>query len=119
MAWTVLVTARAFGVSGKAAQEMLEAAGCRVVIAPEPGPLPEDVLIPQLQDCEAVIASSDPYTARLFAECPSLKVVSRCGVGIDSVDLAAAAAAGVVVTNTPGAMTEAVADYTFALMLGI
>ena len=49
--------------------------------------------------------------------CPDLCVVSRCGVGIDSVDLAAATEAGVLVTNTPGAMTDAVADYTFALLL--
>src|SRR5438093_1370416 len=109
MTWTVLVTARAFWVSGKAAQEMLGAAGCRVVRSPQAGPLPEDDLIASLQDCDAVIASSDPYTARVFAACPKLKIVSRCGVGIDSVDMATAAHAGVVATNTPGAMTEAVA----------
>ena len=51
--------------------------------------------------------------------CPELQVVSRCGVGIDSVDLKAATEAGVIVTNTPGAMTDAVADYTFALMLSL
>ncbi|MCW3096848.1 MAG: D-isomer specific 2-hydroxyacid dehydrogenase [Chthonomonadaceae bacterium] len=72
-----------------------------------------------LQGCDTVIASSEPYNARVFAACPQLKLVARCGVGTDAVDMAAAAEAGVVVTNTPGAMTEAVADYTFALMLGI
>lgn len=119
MAWRVLVTARAFWVSGQEAQAALDAAGCETIRSPKAGPIPIPEMIPLLQHCDAVIASSDPYTAELFAACPQLKVVSRCGVGFDSVDLAAATEAGVIATNTPGAMTEAVADYTFALMLGI
>ena len=119
MSWKVLVTARAFWVSGEAAEAQLKAAGCEVVRSPRPGPLPEEELIALLQDCDAVIGSSDPYTARVFAECPRLKIVARCGVGVDSVDMHAAALAGVVATNTPGAMTEAVADFTFALMLSL
>ena len=119
MAWKVLTSARAFWVSGQAAQTALEAAGCEVVPSLRPGPYSEEDSIPMLQGYDAVIASSEPYNARVFAACPQLKLVARCGVGTDAVDMAAAAAAGVVVTNTPGAMTEAVADYTFALMLGI
>jgi phosphoglycerate dehydrogenase-like enzyme len=48
-----------------------------------------------------------------------LKIISRCGVGYDSIDVAAATECGVVVTITPGAMTEAVADYTFGLILAV
>ncbi len=118
MAWKVLVTARAFWTSGPEPVELLHSAGCEVVRC-EPGPLPEDELIAQLAGCDAVIASSDPYTERVFAACPQLKVVSRCGVGVDSVDLKAATAAGVAATNTPGAMAEAVADYTFGLLLSL
>ena len=119
MGWRTLVTARAFWVSGQDANAALERAGCEVVRSPEAGPVPEDQLIGLLRDCDAIIGSSDPYTARLFESCPGLKIVSRCGVGIDSVDLPAATEAGVIVTNTPGAMTDAVGDYTFALILGI
>ncbi len=119
MGWKVLVTARAVWVSGQAAMSALEAAGCQVVRSPQAGPLPEEMLIEQLAGCDAVVGSSDPYTPTVFRACPQLKVVSRCGVGIDSVDLAGATEAGIVVTNTPGAMTEAVADYTFALLLGL
>lgn len=119
MTWRVLSTARAFWVSGEAAEASLKAAGCEVVQSPRPGPIPEDELIQLLQDCDAVIASSDPYTARVFHECERLKLVARCGVGTDSVDMDAAARSGVVVTNTPGAMSEAVADFTFGLMLSI
>lgn len=119
MTWKVLVTARAFWVSGQEARAALEAAGCEVMNSPKAGPVPEEELIGLLQGCQGVVASSDPYTAKVFAACPELKVVSRCGVGTDSVDFPAATEAGVVVTNTPGAMTEAVADYTFGLMLAV
>jgi phosphoglycerate dehydrogenase-like enzyme len=119
MSWRVLVTARAFWANGSAATDLLVSAGCEVVHSAVAGPVPESDLIAQLSDRDAVIASSDPYTERVFTECPRLKLVSRCGVGIDSVDLKAATEAGVVATNTPGAMTEAVADYTFGLLLSL
>ena len=54
MAWKVLVTARAFWVSGQAANEMLLSAGCEVVRSPQAGPLPEEELILQLRGCDAV-----------------------------------------------------------------
>jgi D-3-phosphoglycerate dehydrogenase / 2-oxoglutarate reductase len=119
MGWKVLVTARAVWVSGQEAEAAMRAAGCEVVRSSRAGPLTEDELIAALQGCQAVIGSSDPYNARVFAACPELKIVARCGVGTDSVDMKAAAEAGVVATNTPGAMSEAVADFAFGLMLCI
>lgn len=117
MSWTILATARAFWVSGQDAQRQLEETGCKVIHSPRPGPFPTEELIPMLEGCDAVVAASEPYNAEVFAACPQLKVVSRCGVGTDSVDMKAAAEAGVIATNTPGAMTQAVADFTLALML--
>ncbi len=119
MTWRVLVTARAFWVSGQAEDARLKAAGCEVVRSPEAGPLPESKLIPLLSDCDAVIASNDPYHATVFSACPRLKIVARCGVGIDRIDLQDASESGVVITNTPGAMTQAVADYTLGLILAL
>ncbi|HLV81961.1 MAG TPA: phosphoglycerate dehydrogenase [Chthonomonadaceae bacterium] len=119
MSWRVAVTARAVWTSGLAAVATLEAAGCEAVHPPKYGPIPENELIDILQGCDAVVAASDPYTAAVFAACPQLQIVSRCGIGIDSVDLEAATRAGVVVTNTPGAMADGVADYTFGLMLAL
>ena len=114
-----LITARAFWTSGKEAEAALNAAGFTTAYTPEAGPYSMERLAPLLQDYEAVVCSSDEYNAALFAACPGLAVVSRCGVGIDSVDTEAATVAGVIVTNTPGAMTDAVADYTFALLLSV
>ena len=115
----ILITARAFWEHGAQAEAVLRENGFEVTRTPNPGPLPEATLLPLLPGYDAVIASSDGYTAALFAACPQLKIVSRWGVGIDSVDLNAATQNGVVITNCPGSMTEPVADYTFALLLGI
>jgi len=115
---TVLITAGVFLQFNRDGAECLQQAGLTVKEPPRFGPLSEDLLIEQLQGCTAVIAATDPYNERVFAACPDLKVVARWGIGYDSVDVAAATRHGVMVLNTPGVVTEAVADMTFALMLG-
>lgn len=62
---------------------------------------------------------SDRIDADFLAACPSLRVVANYAVGYDNLDLAAAARAGVVLTNTPDVLTEATADIAFALLLGV
>jgi phosphoglycerate dehydrogenase-like enzyme len=119
MTWRILATARAFWDNGGDSERRLVAAGCEIVRSPRPGPMNEEEMIDLLQGCDASLAASDTYNARVFAACPRLKVVARLGVGLDSVDVPAATQAGVLVTSTPTAMSEAVADYTFALLLGI
>ena len=59
----------------------------------------------------------DRIDAAVFARAPNLRVVANCAVGIDNIDLAAATAAGVCVTNTPDVLTEATAELAFALLL--
>lgn len=58
-----------------------------------------------------------PIDAALFEAAPRLRVVSNFGVGFDNVDLAEASARGVIVSNTPGVLSEAVADLTMMLIL--
>jgi glyoxylate reductase len=59
----------------------------------------------------------DRIDAAVLARAPRLRVVASCAVGYDNVDLAAATAAGVCVTNTPDVLTEATAELAFALIL--
>jgi glyoxylate reductase len=59
----------------------------------------------------------DRIDARVLDAAPSVRIVSNLAVGYDNIDVAAATERGVVVTNTPGVLFEAVADLTFALML--
>jgi len=115
----VLVTARAFHDSGQVFWNRLTEAGCTVRAAALWGPLADDQLIDACYDVDAVIAATDPYDDAFFSACPRVKLVARCGVGVDSVDLVSATRHGVLVTNVPDAMTDAVADYCFALLLGL
>ena len=68
-------------------------------------------------DVEAIIIRSDKVTAEVIAAAPKLKIVVRAGAGYDNVDLAAATAAGVVVMNTPGQNSNAVAELALGLMI--
>jgi D-3-phosphoglycerate dehydrogenase len=88
-----------------------------LVFNPTGKPLSEDELIPLLDGCTGCIAGLDHYTSKVIESAKSLKIISRYGIGVDRVDLAAAKANKIIVCNTPGANTQAVADLTFALLL--
>lgn len=71
-----------------------------------------------LADADALVCLLlDRVDAALLVRAPRLRVVANCAVGYDNVDLAAATAAGVCVTNTPDVLTEATAELAFALLL--
>jgi glyoxylate reductase len=59
----------------------------------------------------------DRVDAAVITRAPRLRVIANCAVGVDNIDLAAATAAGIAVTNTPDVLTEATAELAFALML--
>ncbi|MDR3421056.1 MAG: 2-hydroxyacid dehydrogenase [Xanthobacteraceae bacterium] len=65
----------------------------------------------------AVSAPGEPVDDRLFARLPRLEIISSFGVGYDHIDAAAAAKRGIVVTHTPGVLTEEVADTAIGLLL--
>jgi D-3-phosphoglycerate dehydrogenase len=79
----------------------------------------EEVMALLGKDTVGMIAGIEPLTERVFASASSLKVISRCGSGLDSVDLAAAERHGITVLNTPEAPAQAVAELTLALILTI
>lgn len=64
-----------------------------------------------------IIAGVEPLTRRVFEACPSLAVISRCGAGLDSVDLDAASELGIAVRSTPDAPVPSVAEHAITLML--
>lgn len=74
-------------------------------------------LIDAVAKAEAVIIRSDKIDKEVIDNAKNLKIVVRAGAGYDNVDLAAATAAGVVVMNTPGQNSNAVAELAFAMML--
>ncbi len=78
-------------------------------------------LIRRLQGADAAlnIRASSRFDESLFTPCPTLRLVSVWGTGVDNIDLAAAARHGVTITNTPGVNAAAVAEHTLALMLAV
>ncbi len=85
---------------------------------PPPARLSEQELARLAGGAEAVITVlSDPLGAAFFEACPRLRVAAQFAVGYDNIDVEAARRQGVVVTNTPGVLTEATADMAFALLL--
>ena len=74
-------------------------------------------LVAVVADVEAMIIRSDKVTEEVIAAAPKLKIVVRAGAGFDNVDLAAATARGIVVMNTPGQNSNAVAELALALMI--
>lgn len=117
--YRMLVTAQAVRNTADDEYPRLEAAGVEVIHSPLHRLHSEAELAEMLPGIDAVWAGSDAYTAAALAPADRLKVIARWGVGIDSIDLAAATRAGVVVTNTPGLTTDSVADYTFGLILDL
>ena len=81
---------------------------------------PRDDLKASLSTADGLIVRSETRVdSDLLAAGPRLTVVARAGVGVDSIDVAAATAAGVVVLNTPAANTVSAAEQTFGLMLSL
>jgi len=112
--YKVLVTARSFSTGNGEPIKYLEENDCEVVRLK--GDIPE-LLRQNLPQADAVIAGLEVYDYAMIESAPSLKVISRYGVGYDNVDLIAARDKGVVVTITPGANEDSVADLAMALML--
>ncbi len=83
-------------------------------------PPPKSVIIERVKDVDALVPLlTDPIDAEVFDSAPKLRIVSQYAVGYDNIDLKEATKRGIYVTNTPGVLTETVADFAFALMLAV
>jgi phosphoglycerate dehydrogenase-like enzyme len=76
-----------------------------------------DQLVAALDGCVGVVAGDDKFTADVLERCPALRVISKWGIGIDGIDLAAAAARGITVSNTPGVFDDEVADVAMGYLI--
>src|SRR5689334_3023997 len=84
------------------------------------GAMPREELLRRIADREALLCLlTERIDGEVLEAAPVLRIVANIAVGYDNIDVAAARARGVVVTNTPDVLTEAVAELTWALILGI
>jgi D-3-phosphoglycerate dehydrogenase len=78
---------------------------------------PEEFL-GEAADCDALLNTyTGPITAEIMAKMPKCRIIARYGIGVDTIDLDAATAAGIIVTNNPTYCIEEVAEHTMALLL--
>jgi D-3-phosphoglycerate dehydrogenase len=115
----ILVTARSFRQTEGPHQQILKDAGHEVLNSSQDRPLKAAELAALVGDVAGLILGLDEVTSEVLDEAGSLRVISRYGVGVDNIDLEAATSRGIVVTNTPGANTLAVAELTITLMLAL
>lgn len=99
--------------------DVLREAGFDLVYPNRGAQLTEEELFEFLPGIKASVAGSEPYTARVLAAHPQLRVIARVGVGYDAVDVAAATRQGIAVTIAPGTNEGSVAEHTFTLILGL
>jgi len=115
----VLVTTVPFGDKNSQPLDQLQAAGIEYLINPIGRKLKEDELAEMISDFDVLIAGTEPITEKVMNRAPRLKLISRVGIGLDSVDLLAAERRGIKVSYTPDAPAPAVAELTIGLMLSL
>jgi D-3-phosphoglycerate dehydrogenase len=99
-------------------QAEFETAGLTAVVAQVQERLSEVELRHYAGEIDGAVCGDDRFTAEILSACaPRLKVISKWGTGVDSIDREAAARLGIQVFNTPGAFTEAVADTVLGYVL--
>jgi D-3-phosphoglycerate dehydrogenase len=119
MIFNILVTARSFANTPGEHHEYLRQHGCQLDLRAPSHPYSADQLAEIIPGHDGVILGLDACDASVIARADKLLVISRYGVGVDAVDLEAAAHHGVAVTNTPGANTIAVAELTIGLLFSL
>lgn len=117
MRWRVLISAPKFLSEVEEFRSRLEAAGIEIVIVPVRERLSESELLAVVETIDGAICGDDQFTEKVMRAAPRLKVISKWGTGIDSIDTRAAAQLGIRVCNTPNAFTDAVADTALGYIL--
>ena len=115
----VLITTVPFGDKDRLPIDRLEAEGIEYVINPLGRKLKEAELAEMIADFDVLIAGTEQITDKVMESGLKLQLISRVGVGLDSVDLAAARRRGIKVSYTPDAPAPAVAELTIGLVFSL
>jgi D-3-phosphoglycerate dehydrogenase len=117
----ILITTSSFADETPELLTSLEASGLKAILNPFRRKLTENEVKSLIQEHEpaGMIAGVEPLTRQVLENAPFIKVISRCGIGMDSVDLKAAEELGIKVTNTPDAPTIPVGELTIGMILAL
>ena len=115
----VAITTTSFGQYDENPLKTIQAGGHDVVLNPYGRKLKKDEIVELCKDTAGIIAGTELMDAEILEKLTDLKVISRCGTGLDNIDLSAAKRLGIKVFNTPDAPTIAVAEMTIGLILNL
>ena len=115
----IAITTSSFASYSEEPLRLLDEAGIEYITNPHGRKLVPEETVELLAGCDGVVAGTEELSAAVLGQLPELKVLSRCGVGMDSVDIPYCEAHGVTVCNTPFGPTLAVAELTLGLILDL
>jgi len=115
--WRVLVTCPQLQRTIEAHRQRLVDHEIDVELPPVVQQLSEDELSALLPGVDGIVAGDDPLTRAVLQQADQLKVISKWGVGVDNIDLAAAEELGIRVSNTPGMFGDEVADVVIGYLV--
>lgn len=115
----VLISTSSFGTYDPEPLEALKRYGIEVIINPTGRTLKPDELIDLANGCYGVIAGTETYDRAVLSRFRDLKIISRCGAGLDGIDMKAAEERGIRIVSTPFGPTQAVAELTMGLILNL
>ena len=119
MGLKVLVSTSSFGQVDPRPVQLLEEHGIEYMVSPTGLRQDPAEAVELLQDVDGLVAGTERLGRQLLSSAPKLKVISRCGIGVDNVDLEAASDLGIEVYNTPEAPVDAVAELALAGILDL
>lgn len=115
----VFVSTSSFAKYDGSPLKMLQNVGMEVQFNPYGRTLTLDECLNSYGDIDGLIAGTESLTAEILKSAKDLKVISRCGTGIDNIDLEVAKQQGIKVFNTPSSPVRAVAELTLSLLLAL
>lgn len=115
----IYVALSSFAADDRRPLELLEASGYPFRIHVTGKRITPAELLQDGKDAAVILAGVEPYSSETLGQLSQLRCISRCGVGVDAIDLKAAKQRGVTVANTPGIPTDAVAELTLAMFLAL
>jgi D-3-phosphoglycerate dehydrogenase / 2-oxoglutarate reductase len=120
MKYKILITTSSFNLNNFPKLDRLKSIGYEIILNPYSKKMSEDQILDLIdKNVVAMIAGTEPLTNLVLQKASSLKIIVRCGIGMDNVDLLAAKKKGIIVTNTPDAPTRAVAELVIGHLLSL
>lgn len=115
----ILISAVPFSTASQTPIDALRSTGAALTVNPYGRTLSESEMFALVPGHTVIVAGTEPITADVMDQAPQLRLISRVGIGLDSVDLDAAKARGIAVSYTPDEPAPAVAELTIGLMIDV